>query len=288
MSPPLLAAHLVVCSLFWSSSFVLIKLTGGSIPLFTLAALRGIVGFSTLALIFLALGRSIWPDRSAIKPWLIFGTTNGWLPNVLTVYAMGEIAAATGAMIQAASPIMVAVLAHALLEGERLTARRALGVIVGFCGVMLLIGPSRILEGGGALFGVLAMLGSALSYALGSTFARTVKSQAPEQLALGQQLVSAVPATALALTFDPPGGFAAALQQWPVVIAFGVIATAIPMVLYLRIIRAAGAVRAGTVGYLQPVWAAILAALVLGEWVGLSEVIAMGIVFLGVWLVNHR
>jgi drug/metabolite transporter (DMT)-like permease len=288
MPPAALAAHLFFCSLFWSSGFILIKLLGSDLPLFVIAALRGLVGAATLLLFFVVAGRRIRPERHEIVPWLVFGSTNGWVPNVLTVYAMGHIAAATGAMIQASTPVMVAVLAHGLLAGERLTGRRAAGVALGFVGVAVLIGPQRILEGGGALLGVIAMLFVALSYALGSVYARQVRKVDPERLALGQQAVSALPALVLALALDPSAAWGMAAARWPLVLVFGVVATAIPMILYLRIIRAAGPVRAGMVGYLQPLWATIMAWLVLGETVGAREVAGMGIVLAGVWLVSRR
>jgi drug/metabolite transporter (DMT)-like permease len=288
MTPASLALHLLLCSALWSTSFILIKLLGSDVSLFTVAALRGLAGAGTLIVFFLLSGRSLLPERRELVPWLIFGSANGWVPNVLTVYAMGQIAAATGAMIQASGPVIVAALAHMLMRGERLSLRRAGGVALGFLGVATLIGPERIMAGGGALAGVVAMLLVAVSYALGSLYARTVRDIDVERMALGQQVVSALPALGLALVFDPLASWAVAAAHWRLVLFFGVLSTAVPMILYLRIIRAAGPVRAGTVGYLQPVWATVAAWLVLGETVGPREIAGMLVVFAGVWIVSRR
>ena len=69
-------------------------------------------------------------------------------------------------------------------------------------------------------------------------------------------------------------------------LALGVLATAIPTVFFMRLIRGAGPTRAAMVVYLQPVWATVLAILFLGEHVSLREVLGAVVVLAGVAIVS--
>jgi drug/metabolite transporter (DMT)-like permease len=68
--------------------------------------------------------------------------------------------------------------------------------------------------------------------------------------------------------------------------ALGVLATAIPILLFMRLIRGAGPTRAAMVGYLMPVWTALLAIPFLGERVGAREILGGLVVLAGVALVS--
>jgi drug/metabolite transporter (DMT)-like permease len=283
-TPGFIVSRLLACSILWASSFLFIKLSGDLNP-FVLAAARGVIGAASLALWFAAQGKSILPQRHEWRIWAILGTFNGWLPNVLLAYALTQITTATAAMIQASSPLIVALLSHALFAEERLTPRRLVGVVVGFAGMGILIGPAA-LPGGVSTTGVLTMLAIACSYAVANVYVRTVKQAEPARLALGQQICSGFAATALALVLAGPSAFMPVPAHLPPLIALGAAATALPVVLFMTLIRRAGPTRASMVGYLMPVWTAVLAVLFLGETIGLREVLGGAVVLAGVALVS--
>ncbi|MFA6964462.1 DMT family transporter [Bosea sp. (in: a-proteobacteria)] len=279
--------HLLVCSFFWGSSFLFIKLTGGAISPLALAAGRGLIGASALAAYVVWLGQSPIPRRDEIRHWLVLGTTNGWVPNVLVAYALVQLASGPAAMIQAGGPLVTAVFAHFLFAEERIGLRRLAGILLGMAGVALLIGP-RLIEGGGTALGVLAMVGVMLGYSGGNLYARAVPASAghPARLALGQQVVSGLVALALTLVFAGPAAFAPMTDHVPVMLALGLLATAIPMAVFMRLIRAAGPTRAAMTGYLVPSVATILGIVVLGETLELRQVVGGCIILVGVFLVT--
>ena len=283
-TPGFIVSRLLACSILWASSFLFIKLSGDLNP-FVLAAARGVIGGASLALWFAVQGKSILPQRHEWRIWAILGTFNGWLPNVLLAYALTQITTATAAMIQASSPLIVALLSHALFADERLTPRRLVGVVVGFAGMGILIGPAA-LPGGVSTTGVLTMLAIACSYAVANVYVRTVKQAEPARLALGQQICSGFAATTLALVLAGPSAFMPVPAHLPPLIALGAAATALPVVLFMTLIRRAGPTRASMVGYLMPVWTAVLAVLFLGETIGLREVLGGAVVLAGVALVS--
>jgi drug/metabolite transporter (DMT)-like permease len=134
--------------------------------------------------------------------------------------------------------------------------------------------------------GVTAMVAVSVSYALGNIYVRTILQVEPVRLALGQQLFSGVPVTILALAALGPAGFAAVPQNAAALIALGLIGTAFPNLFFMRLIRRAGPTRAAMVGYLVPVWAALLAIAFLGETIGLREIAGGAVVLAGVAVVS--
>ena len=282
-----IAVHLLVTSIFWVSSFLFIKLMAGEVAPWAIAAGRGLLGAATLALFVAVRGQSPLPRRHEIRHWLVLGTTNGWLPNVLVAYALIQLASGPAAMIQAAGPLVTALFAHLLFAEERLSRRRLTGILVGMAGVAILIGP-RLVDGGGTALSVLAMVGVMLSYACANLYTRAVPPQAgdPIRLALGQQMVSGSGALLLTLAFSGGAALAALAPHWQAVLALGVFATALPVTIFMRLIRAAGPTRAAMTGYLVPAVAAVLGVLVLGETLELRQIIGGCIILAGVFLVS--
>ena len=278
-------SNLLVCSMLWATGLLFIKLSGDINP-FVIAAMRGLIGATSLVLWFAVLRKAIVPTKRDWPTWLFLGTFNGWLPNVLVAFALTQITTASAAMIQASSPLMVALLAHLCFAEEKLTPRRLGGVLVGFVGMAILIGPAAFPNSGVGGAGALAMVATAISYAIANVFVRTVRHADPARLALGQQFCSAVPATILALALSGPAAFAVAVDHLPPLIALGVVSTAMPILLFMRLIRRAGPTRASMVGYLMPLWTAILAVLFLNEHIGLREMIGGVVVLAGVALVS--
>lgn len=261
-----------------------IKLSGPMHP-FILAAVRATLGALTLTLLFLIQGKSIRPRGREWCHWAFLGTFNGWVPNVLVAYALTQITAASASMIQAASPLVVALLSHVLFTEERLTPRRAVGVLAGFIGMGILVGPAAFPESGVSAAGALAMVATAVSYAISNVYARTAREE-PARLALGQQIFSALSAVILTMILTEQAAFAAVPAHWAPLLALGVVATAMPILLFMQLIKTAGPARASMVGYLLPVWAALFGFMFLGEPVGLREILGGLVVLAGVALVS--
>ncbi|WP_230530094.1 DMT family transporter [Microvirga roseola] len=284
-TPGFVLSSLLICSFLWASAFPLIKLSGNLSP-FVLAAMRGLIGAASLAAWFLLQRGSILPQGGEWRHWLFLGAFNGWLPNVLLAYALTQIATAPAAMIQASSPLIVAVTAHLLFADERLIPRRFLGVLVGLTGMAILIGPAAFPDSEISTTGMIAMVAVACSYASANLYVRTIKQADPARLALGQQICSGIPATILALTLAGPSAFAPVPENIAPLLALGVMSTALPILLFMHLIRRAGPTRASMVGYLAPIWATLLAVLFLGEHIGGREILGGAVVLAGVALVS--
>lgn len=279
--------HLLLASSFWGCSFLFIKLMNGEVAPLAVAAGRGCIAAVALAIWVMLKRQSPIPSRAELGHWLVLGTTNGWVPNILVAYALVHLATGPAAMIQAAGPLLTALFAHLLFAEERLSGRRLAGILLGMVGVALLIGP-RLIEGGGTALGVLAMVGVMLGYTIGNLYTRIVPAASgdPARLALGQQAVSGSVALALTLAVSGLPAFAPVKDHLAAMLALGLLATALPMAVFMRLIRAAGPTRAAMTGYLVPTVAVLLGVVVLKETLELRQIIGGGIILSGVFMVT--
>ncbi|WP_270935772.1 DMT family transporter [Falsiroseomonas oryzae] len=281
LSGPALWWRLLVIGGLWGSSFPLLRLVAAEMSPLALAALRG--GFAALGVLaFLVVTRQL-AGPLQLRHALVLGTTNGWVPNLLTAVALGSIAAAPAALIHAATPLLVAILAVPLLRDDRPGPRGVAGLLLGFAGIAVILGPDA-LDGRASFTGGLLILLSGVSYALGTIYARRVRPQAPAQLALGQQLVSGGAAFLISVPLAPAGAYDLPGTTLFVIALLGIFASAVPLTMFLSLLARARVTDASMVGYLQPPFAAAVGAALLGEFPSALVLAGGTIVLAGVWL----
>lgn len=274
--------RLLLVSAMWATAFPVVRLAARSMPPFALSAARAAVAVTLLLLFALARGafrrRGGWSWRAGA----VLGTLNGWLPNCLTAFALLSMAAATVALVQSATPLFVALLALALLPEERPGPRTLAGLALGFVGIAVILGPTA-LQGAGLAAGA-AMIVVAFSYAAGNVYVRRTRPGGALQLAAGQQGFSALGALAVSLSLEPLSGFDQPWEVWAAVAWVGLFGSALPVTIFLSLVQRARATDAAMTGYLQPGFAAVFAALLLGEWPEARVFLGGAVVLAGVWL----
>jgi drug/metabolite transporter (DMT)-like permease len=276
---------LLVIGGLWGSSFPLLRLVASDMSPLALAALRGLFAAAGV-FAFLLVTRRLG-GKLELRHWLVLGTTNGWVPNLLTAFALGSIAAAPAALIHAATPLIVATLAFFLLREERPGPRAIAGLLLGFAGIAVILGPDAFAGRASFTGGVLVLL-SGFSYAIGTIYARRVRPGAPAQLALGQQLVSGTVALMISLPLAPAGAYDLPASTLLVVAFLGIFASAVPLTMFLALLARARVTDASMVGYLQPPFAAAVGAALLGEVPSAGALAGGAIVLAGVWLATTR
>ena len=279
-------AYLLVLSGLWGSAFPLVRYAVQSMPPLAMAGARAGIAALVLGAVVL-LGRQAGrADGRALWHMLVLGTINGWLPNAMTAAALGQVTSAQAALIGASGPLMVVVLAAAALREGALTPRRITGTLLGFAGVAAIMAP--LATPGGSVWGGVLMLATAFCYAAGTVYVRWARPGSSVGLVAGQQAFAALPALALALLLQPATAFVQPAPVWAAVAVLGVLASALPMVLFLRMLRTTSASDAALVSYLVPVWATGIAALLLAEWPEPRVLLGGATVLVGVWLASER
>ena len=261
-----LFGEMLLCSLLWAPAFLLLQRIGADLSPLAVTALRDLLGGAVLAIWFVLLGERILPRGREWRDWAVLGVLQVIVPNTLTVYALGQITTSLASLIQASTPLLVAVLAPFLFASERMTARRGAGVALGVGGLVLLLGGLDLFRSSeGSWPGTLAMAGVPLSYALGNIYVRLLRAVEPMRLAYGQMVFSGLPCLALVLLLSGPAVFAAAPAHAANLAVLSLLSTAIPLILFMRILRTAGPTVGTMVGYLVPLWTILIGVVLFDE-----------------------
>jgi drug/metabolite transporter (DMT)-like permease len=219
---------------------------------------------------------------------VILGVLTIALPFMLISYGETEVSSALTGILVAPGPLFVALFAPFLDPSERVDRRGALGLLVGFAGVVLLVGLDTVHDPGEFL-GALAVLGAAACYGLGALYAKSKLTGAgvpPIVMSflacLAAAAVTLIPA-AIGLKSSSPD-----LGEIAAVVSLGVIGTALAFVLYYSLISETGAGRAALVGYMIPPTALLYGTLLLDENVTGAAIIGLVLILAGVALAGRE
>jgi len=273
---------LLALSAIWGSSFMWIKLGVRDLSPATLVLGRVGTGMLTLIpVVLIALGprRALAELRRYWRPLFLVGALNAAVPFWLLSWSETRLDSGLAAIIQAAAPIFVALLALRFVPSERVTGWRLVGLLVGFAGVGLLVGVQQ----GGDVVAALAVVLTALCYAGSILYAgRRLRGVQPMVIALGTLLTATV--------LMAPAGLAQAPSATPSaltvlsVLVLGVLCSAVAYLLYFAIMAGAGASRAILVTYLVPAVAVLYGAAFLSEPVTASSLAGLALILGGVAL----
>lgn len=281
-------------ALFWGGSFIAIKVVVHEIPPFGGAALRVMVGLAGLFAILKAMKKpTAVPWDSRWRLWLT-GLFSQGFPFALLFWGERSISAGLAGLINGTVPLWTFTLGAALASEPAAKSPRAWGgVALGFAGTALIFWPTLVAPGPGELGGVAACLGMALCYAIGSLIARTVLvgDKAVDVYAgvLHQQVAAtAFLAILAAATGSLPVGLSPTPAAWGSILYLGLASTAVAFLIFFRLIRDWGSLRASAVTYVMPVVTLILDQLFFGHWPKPTEAAGAAIVLAGVILLHFQ
>ncbi|MEM6382059.1 MAG: DMT family transporter [Pseudomonadota bacterium] len=282
-------ALLLLLSFLWGGSFVFAKIAVAEIPPFTLVFLRVALAAATLHLVRLALRiRMKWGLRNALN-YAVMGLFNNVIAFSLMFTGQTQISASLAAILNASTPFFTLLVAGLLLADERLSARRIAGLIVGFAGVIVVIGPRYLLGMGENLIFELMLIGTAISYAFAGVWGRRFAGEHPLATAAGQLTASTIIMLPIMLIFDDPLALPApSATVVASVLALAIVSTGFAYVLFFRILKVAGATNVMLVTMLVPVFTGLIAVPLLGESVDALKIAGMFIIAVGMAVLDGR
>jgi drug/metabolite transporter (DMT)-like permease len=273
---------LILLAALWGGSFLFMRIAAPQLGPVWLIELR--VLLAGLVLLPLVLRR----DQLALLmkhrwPLLQVGFFNAALPFTLLAFATLELTAGLTSILNATVPIFAALFGF-LVFADRLRGLQIVGILLGFVGVLVLVGMPQP-DGPISLVSVAAGLGGALSYVFGANLAKRRLTHLPATVSVtGSQLGAAVtllPLLPLTVPDRLPDGLVIAS-----VLALALFSTALAFVVYFQLIRDVGPTRTLTVTYLIPVFAMAWGHLFLDEVVTLGVLLGGGLILLGVAFAN--
>ncbi len=276
---------LLALTVLWGTAFLFNELALASFPSAVLVGGRIVIA-TLLIFGYLRLSGETLPSQGrAWLPMLVLAVFGNVLPFHLVAWAQQHIDSSLAGILMAAMPLFVLTLAHFFVPGARLTPYRAAGFVVGFAGVIVLIGPEflRGLSGNLALFGAVAALGAALSYSISTIYARRLGAGDPVKRAAGVLIVASVLSAPAAL-IELPAITTPSVMAVVALIVLGLLATGVATLLYFRLVQGPGPTFLSLVNYLVPAWAVLAGAVFLDESLSLSVFLGLALKLAGIAL----
>lgn len=278
---------LVVC---WGSTFALTKVALETLPPLWILAGRLVVGASALMAILFLRGERL-PRRLDVWMWLALIGGLGALPIFLISWGTQHIDTALSGILFGMSPLVTIAIAHFVVPGEHMTAPKAAGFAVGFCGLVVLFGPSALTDiggGGMTLLAQLAMVGAASGYAIRSICAKMMPEISAFQKGAGSFLCATIIAVPLAFILEAEFPAHISARSLAATATMGLLATAISGVVMFRLIHSAGPSFLSLTNYLIPVYVVMLGTTLLGEQLSTQALVALGLIVSGIAVSEWR
>ena len=267
--------------LIWGATFMVVAIALEGYGPLTVACARTTLGAIALLALMVLLKRPLPVFTPTMRRYLIaIGLLNTALPFALLSWGQQYVPSAFAGISMAALPLFVLPLAH-LFTDEKMSLRNTLGVILGFIGATVLIGPGVFRIGTGwEPLGQLACIGASISYAVSSIMTRRCPPIDPITMAALLLTVGTVALIPAMLIFEgiPSVGDA---RPTIAIIVLGFIPTALAALVRVATIRSAGAIFMTLVNYQVPVWSMIFGAWVLSEVLPLRFFVALGLILIG-------
>ena len=293
----------IALALIWGSSFLLMKLGLDALHPMQIATLR--IGIAALTLVILAAAsRTRLP--SDLRTWGLLAICSFFLtalPFTAFVVAETRISSAAAGLGNAITPVATVLFALLLLPSDRLTPRKLAAVLLGLAGVVLIAQPWSAAGGPDLVGFTIAVIGGA-SYGIGWTLNRRLLAgtEVPGLAHPTALMILGFPMALLALLvwslaegWSPVAVHGAALTDpgalWLAllaVVALGAVGTGVAYILQFEVVRAVGPTVSATVTYLIPVVAVTLGVVVLGEQLGIWQLVGAAVVIGAGILVGQR
>ena len=270
-------------ALIWSSAFTSARIIVADAPPFAISAIRFAIAGVLGVLIARAMGQNWNLTREQWRATFVFGLCQNALYLGLNFLAMTTVEASLASIIASSMPLIVAFAGWAFLS-ERLTKLAALGLVLGFAGVILIMG-SRI-GAGVDMFGIAYCVIAAIALAIATLTMRGVAASGNMMMIVGLQMFVGAFVLFFASLFFETWAFnwnprmLTALAY--TILAPGLLATFI----WFALVRRIGAVKAATFHFLNPFFGVAIAAILLGETLGMMDVIGVAIISAGILAVQ--
>lgn len=275
----------LLASIF-GAAFMLITVAGEVFPPATIVALRQGLA-SILFIIAMVWAGQRLPKFGSVWLFIVLGAILGnALPFFLVAWGQEEVDAGLAAILTSSTPIMALIVGQLFSNDEKLTLAKLVGVLLGFAGVVVLIGFENLTRFGDDQLRQYALLGAALCYALNAFVLKRLARLPRLATIAAVMLVSFVIMLPFSLGFDRP--FQLQLAFWPVLalIALGLLSTGVGNLLRFEIVHRQGALFLTQLSYLIPPFGLFWAWVFLGEVPTLDVWIALVLILGGIFVVR--
>ena len=286
---------LLSLSFIWGASFYFIEIGLIYLDPFLLLSVRLLFGAWPLALCLFFQKKALPIKLRFWTSVMIMGVLNNFLPFNFIAFGQLYVTGGMASIVNANTAFMGVIVSGLFLSGEPATWNRVVGVMIGVTGVAIAIGVAPMLSAADAndlLLGSLAIILATIAYAFAGVWGKIKLAEySSTQSAVGMLICSS--AISVLCSFLISGPPSLAIMNYPfdlikVVLGLGVLGTALAYPLYFKILEVAGSSNLMLVTIIVPVFAIILDAILLSQFVTGSDLFGFTLVAIGLFIIDGR
>ena len=286
---------LLTLAFIWGASFYFIEIGLIYLDPFWLVSVRLLFGALPLALWLLFQGTGLPTKLCFWTSVMIMGVLNNFLPFNFIAFGQLHLTGGMASIVNANTAFMGVIVSGLCLSGEPATWNRVVGVMIGVTGVAIAIGitpMSPAADANDLLLGSLAIILATIAYAFAGVWGKIKLAEySPTQSAVGMLICSSVISVLCSFFLSGPPNLTIISHQFDlikVVLGLGVLGTALAYPLYFKILAVAGSSNLMLVTIIVPVFAIILDAILLGQFVTESDLFGFALVAIGLFIMDGR
>ena len=266
------------------AAFIFVKVLVAELTPLQVVASRTMAGSVAVAGVMLLTRTRVPTSMAFVRGVIVLGVLDGIAPYLLIAHAQVHVTSATAAILVSTMPLFTTLFASWSVREQSLGPATLAGIVAGFAGVAILVGPDALDLRGNDTGATLAILLAAASYAAATVYAKGLLSIATPLALTGAKLtIAAAIVSPLALVIDGTGNFGTLSNEgWACLVVLGFGSTGLGRAVYVWAIGKAGSVKASLVTYIAPVVAIALGWSLLGETVDLRMLGGAAMIVAGV------
>ena len=278
--------RLIILSLLWGGSYTWIELALIELDPMMIVFYRVLLSSIFLILICKVLSLPFKIEKKIFIFLFFMSLTNNVIPFNLIAWGQQEITASVGSILNATTPLFTVIIANYWPNGEKATLNRVFGVIIGFCGVILLMGLS-IHDIDNSIIGQSAILLAAISYAISALIGKEIKKIHPAISATYMLSISSVILLPIVLFSGNELLPQTSKQSMIAILGLAIFSTSIAYLIFYKLIENIGS-NVMLVTLLMPVSAILLSIIILNETINTTQTIGLILILTGLILVDGR
>ena len=278
---------LVLLGLIWGSSFFNIKIATYTYEPITLALVRVIFASAPLILLCKFKNIKIEAFTKEWKHYALIGLCNIAIPFILIAIGTSKINSYLAAILMSTTPLSGTILAHFFTKNEKINIYKALGIMVGFSGILFLFFDKIIMNENNYIFALITILGSTF-YSIGGILTIKIKNRGNENVTTSTTIWSLIFLLPMALILEKPWLATPSIESTLSLLYLGIVATGIAWLIRFRILSTNGLVFQTQVAYLIPIFGVFFGYFLMDEVITWRVLISLSIIILGIYIVKKN
>ena len=291
-NPPNLRIELAllgVLACLWGSSYLLIKVALATLPPVTLMAIRVTLAAMFLLVVMRARGEHLPTDGRSWRDLFVQSLLNSSVAWLVLAWGAQYVASSMAGVLNSTSPLFVFLLSAFSSNSSSNAAKslpKIIGVMLGFVGVLLVVGVDSLRGLGQQILAQAAVLFGAFLYACAALNGKRLAHLSPLATATGTMLWAAVSLLPLSLTLEQPWTLTPSSRSLFAAATLAILCTGIALIIYFRLMQTLGAMGVASQSYLRAGVSVLLGLIVLGEQLSATVLIGLSVTIVGVALIN--